>query len=41
VHPKIEKPDWDRLHELVLDLVNVSAIDDAVLISSKTAALMD
>jgi hypothetical protein len=37
---RIDKADWDCVHELACDIVNASSQEDAVLGASKTEALM-
>lgn len=32
--PRIEKSDWNRVHELACDIVNASSIDDQILVDT-------
>jgi hypothetical protein len=37
---RIEKSDWDRVHELAVEIANASGADDHVLSDSRTEELM-
>jgi len=37
--PRIEKADWDRVHELACEIVNATSINDEILSDSKHQSL--